>query len=52
MHLFKQFAVSSPEEAARKIPVIDYGPYLAGTPGALAALAGEVKYACETVGFF
>ena len=52
MHLFKQLAASSPEEIARKIPVIDYGPYLAGVPGALEALAGDVKYACENVGFF
>ena len=43
MHLFKQLAASSPEEIARKIPVIDYGPYLAGVPGALEALAGDVK---------
>ncbi len=52
MHLFKQLAVSSPEEIARKIPVIDYGPYLAGESGALEKLAAEVKYACENVGFF
>lgn len=52
MHLFKQLAVSSPEEIARKIPVIDYGPYLAGEPGALENLAAEVKSACENVGFF
>ena len=52
MHLFKQLAVHSPEEIVRKIPVIDYGPYLAGEPGALERLAAEVKYACENVGFF
>lgn len=52
MHLFQQHAVSSPEETSRKIPVIDYGPYFAGVPGALETLAAEVRYACENVGFF
>lgn len=52
MHLFKQQAVSSPEETARKIPVVDYGPYFAGAPGALKTLAEEVRCACENAGFF
>ena len=34
-----------------KIPVIDYGPYFAGEPGALERLAEEVRYACENIGF-
>jgi len=52
MHLFKQNAVTNVADAASKIPVIDYGPYFAGDPGALAALATEVRHACEHVGFF
>src|SRR5438045_8772493 len=52
MHLFKQFAVTDYEAAARMIPVIDYGPYFAGEPGALDRVAAEVAQACENVGFF
>ncbi len=52
MHLFKEHAVADPESVAEMIPVIDYGPYLAGEKGALGPLAAEVAQACETVGFF
>jgi isopenicillin N synthase-like dioxygenase len=52
MHLFKQFAVGDVDAAARMIPVIDYGPYFAGVPGALESVAAEVAHACENVGFF
>jgi len=52
MHLFKQNAVTNVAEAASKIPVIDYGPYFAGGPAALAALAAKVRRACEHIGFF
>ena len=52
MHLFKQFAVGDLAAAARMIPVIDYGPYFAGVPGALEGLAIEVAHARENVGFF
>ena len=52
MHLFKQNAVTNFAEAARTIPVIDYGPYFAGQPDALITLAAEVRHACEHVGFF
>ena len=38
MHLFKQHAVRDYADAAAKIPVIDYGPYFAGEPGALERL--------------
>ena len=34
------------------IPVLDLGPYRAGEPGALAALAAELRQACEQVGFY
>ncbi len=52
MNLFRQHAVHDFTDAARKIPVVDYGPYFAGTPGALEHLAAQVKQACEDVGFF
>ena len=52
MHLFKQYAVKDFAEAAAKIPMIDYGPYFAGVPGALERLAEDVRYACENIGFF
>jgi isopenicillin N synthase-like dioxygenase len=34
------------------LPVLDVGPYLAGEPGALEALAAELRKACEGVGFY
>jgi non-haem dioxygenase in morphine synthesis N-terminal len=52
MHLFRQFAVGDFDAAARIIPVIDYGPYFAGVPGALESVAAEIADACENVGFF
>jgi isopenicillin N synthase-like dioxygenase len=51
MHLFKQHAVKDYAAASAKIPVIDYGPYFAGEPGAEEAIAEQVRHACETVGF-
>ena len=52
MHLFKQQAVRDYDAAAALIPVIDYGAYFAGMPGALEHVAAEVAHACENVGFF
>ena len=52
MHLFKQHAVHDLTATAGSIPVIDYGPYFAGPPNALAPLAAQVKLACEEIGFF
>lgn len=51
MHLFRQFAVNNPADVSALIPVIDYGPYFAGETGALDRLAGQVRHACENVGF-
>ena len=34
------------------IPVIDLGPYLAGTPGALGSTAMQLRRALEHIGFF
>src|SRR5262249_7179492 len=52
MHLFKELGVKDFDAAAAKIPVIDYGPYFRGEPGALERLGAEVRYACESIGFF
>jgi isopenicillin N synthase-like dioxygenase len=34
------------------IPIIDFGPYIAGVPGALEDTAAELRYALENIGFF
>src|SRR5438552_2766114 len=52
MHLFQQHAVRDLAETTARIPVIDYGPYFAGSPRALEPLARQVAAACEQVGFF
>lgn len=51
MHLFKQRAAADPDAAVGQIPIIDFAPFFAGKPGALATLANEVREACERVGF-
>jgi isopenicillin N synthase-like dioxygenase len=51
MHLFKQHAVRDVESVSELIPVIDFGPYFAGEPGALEVLAEQLRHACENVGF-
>jgi isopenicillin N synthase-like dioxygenase len=38
--------------AATTIPVIDFGPWVAGAPGALTTVARELRHALEDVGFF
>ena len=35
-----------------KIPILDLGDFLAGKAGALEAVAAELQYAAENVGFF
>jgi isopenicillin N synthase-like dioxygenase len=52
MNLFKEQAVKDYAAAVSQIPVIDYGPYFAGEPGALERLVPQVRHACENVGFF
>src|ERR1700746_3540250 len=52
MHLCKQQGVRHHQAPAGQIPVIDYGPYFAGAPGALEWVAAEVAHACEDIGFF
>jgi len=52
MNLFKEQGVRDYAEAAAKIPVIDFGPYFAGEPGALERVAAETRHACENIGFF
>jgi len=38
-------------EPAPIIPVLDLGPFIAGSPGALDVTATELRHICETVGF-
>ena len=52
MNLFKEQGVKDFAAAASQIPVIDYGPYFAGEPGALDRLVPQVRHACEHIGFF
>ena len=35
-----------------EIPILDLAPYLAGQPGALERLAGELRHAFEHIGFY
>lgn len=41
-----------PAPAADGIPILDLGPYLAGRPGALAALGAQLRHASENIGFY
>ena len=52
MNIFKAMAVKDPEQVSRAIPVIDVSPAFAGAPGALEAVAAQVREASERVGFF
>ena len=52
MNIFKAMAVKDVAEVTRTIPVIDVGPAFRGEPGALDAVAAEVRRACERIGFF
>ena len=52
MHLFQEQAARDLDAALAQIPIIDLGCYLDGKPEALAALAAEIKHACQTIGFF
>jgi len=52
MNIFKAMAVKDPEQVSRAIPVIDVTPAFAGQPGALEAVAAQVRSASERVGFF
>lgn len=38
--------------AAKELPILDVGPYLAGAPGAQEQLAADVKLIQENLGFF
>ena len=37
---------------ADTVPVLDFGPYLAGESGAIEELSAELRAACEQIGFF
>ena len=49
-------AIAAPSQPPRvahdAIPVIDVGPYLRGTSGALETAAGALRHALEEIGFF
>jgi hypothetical protein len=47
VNLFRQHTVADHDKAVQLIPVIDYGPYLAGAPEALKRAAAEVAHGCE-----
>ena len=51
-NLFQANAPADMDAALRTIPVIDFGSYLEGAPGALESLADRVRDACQQVGFF
>ena len=38
--------------AQHTIPIIDLGPYLAGEPGAMDRIAGELRHALTEIGFY
>jgi isopenicillin N synthase-like dioxygenase len=42
----------APSSRIDAIPGLDLGPYLAGEPGALDALAAQLRHVCENIGFF
>ncbi|MBT3536214.1 MAG: isopenicillin N synthase family oxygenase [Rhodospirillaceae bacterium] len=52
MHLFREEAAQDMDAALAQLPIIDLGPHLNGEPGALEALAADIKDACERIGFF
>lgn len=41
-----------PKYSTEKVPVVDFGPYLAGEPGALECTAKAASEASESLGFF
>ncbi len=43
---------SAPPKDGETIPVLNVAAYLAGEPGALERLAGELRYALENIGFY
>ena len=52
MNIFKSQAVKEPEQIARAIPVIDVAAAFGGQPGALEAVAAQLRDASERIGFF
>jgi isopenicillin N synthase-like dioxygenase len=52
MNIFKSQAVKDPEQIARAIPVIDVGAAFGGQPGAVEAVAAQLRDASERIGFF
>ena len=44
-------ATTLAQQPAETIPLIDFAPFLAGTPAGKLAVAAQVREACETIGF-
>ena len=42
----------APRYSSETVPVVDFGPYLAGEPGALEKAAREADTASRNLGFF
>ena len=51
LQLFDYRAVDKADEY-EGIPILDAGPYLAGAPGAAEALADNIRFIQETIGFY
>ena len=50
MNIFKALAVKDIDAATKAIPLVDVGAALRGEPGAIDAVAVEIRRACESVG--
>ena len=52
MHLFQENTPKDLKSALETLAILDVGPFLDGQYSALDRLALEIRYACETIGFF
>ena len=52
MHLFQENTPKDLKSALETLAILDIGPFLDGQYSALDRLALEIRYACETIGFF
>ena len=44
--------LSGTQAEYRELPILDLGEFLAGSAGAVEALAVQLRHACEEIGFF
>ncbi|HEU5322031.1 MAG TPA: 2-oxoglutarate and iron-dependent oxygenase domain-containing protein [Methylomirabilota bacterium] len=52
MNIFRARAVKDVDDATRAIPVIDFAPAFRDGAAGRETVAGQVRRACETIGFF